>query len=198
MKRGLPRAKSRRFTLSNSKGFTLIELLVVITILGILATIGLNSFTSAQKKSRDAKRKGHLKQIADALESYANDNSNNEYPDDGSDSGNIYGCGEDAEDECVWGETAFSNTTTDTIYMLEMPNDPTTGFTYYYDATGSIVRNYILCARLENTNDISVPKDASNNPQTYDDTNCTGDNDTCNYCISSPNQSLPTTDTDPL
>ena len=49
-------------------GFTLIELLVVITIIGILAGIGLNSFQSSQKKSRDATRKSDLRQISHALE----------------------------------------------------------------------------------------------------------------------------------
>ena len=179
-----------------SKGFTLIELLVVITIIGILASIGLNTFTSAQRKSRDAKRKAHLKQISDALQSYSNDNINNEYPDDGSDSGNIYGCGEDAEEECIYGTTAFQNDDTETVYMLTMPGDPSVGSTYYYDAetVSGYVKKFTLCARLENTNDVSVPKDEDSNPLVYKDTDCT--TDTCNYCISSPNQSLPDTEAD--
>lgn len=39
----------------NKKGFTLIELLVVIAIIGILASIVLVSFPSAQKKASDSK-----------------------------------------------------------------------------------------------------------------------------------------------
>ncbi|KKR41619.1 MAG: Type II secretory pathway pseudopilin PulG-like protein, partial [Candidatus Woesebacteria bacterium GW2011_GWB1_40_12] len=56
-----------------SLGFTLVELLVVIAILGILATIGLVTFSSSQMRGRDAQRKSDLKQISSALEIYYND-----------------------------------------------------------------------------------------------------------------------------
>jgi len=52
------------------KGFTLIELLVVIAVIAILVTIGLTSFSSAQKKARDARRKSDLRDIKNALEEY--------------------------------------------------------------------------------------------------------------------------------
>lgn len=51
-------------------GFTLIELLVVISILSILVTMGLSSFSTAQKKGRDAKRKSDIKEVQQALEQY--------------------------------------------------------------------------------------------------------------------------------
>lgn len=60
------------------KGFTLIELLVVISIIGILATVGIASFSKAQKSARDGKRKTELTQIASALEMYRADNG--KYP----------------------------------------------------------------------------------------------------------------------
>jgi prepilin-type N-terminal cleavage/methylation domain-containing protein len=72
------------------KGFTLIELLIVIVILGILATIGLASFASSQMKSRDARRKANLNQVAGSLEIYFNDMS--KYP-SASAVGQIMGCG---------------------------------------------------------------------------------------------------------
>lgn len=52
------------------KGFTLLELLVVISIIAILITIGLTSFTTSQKKGRDAKRKSDIKDVQNALEQY--------------------------------------------------------------------------------------------------------------------------------
>lgn len=61
----------KKLPTTNSKvkrGFTLIELLVVIAIIGILATFIVASFTSAQKKARDAKRKSDLDAIKKALE----------------------------------------------------------------------------------------------------------------------------------
>ena len=170
------------------QGFTLIELLVVITILGILASIGLNTFTSAQRKSRDAKRKGHLKQITDALEAYYNDQE--EYPDDSS--GNIMGCGENALEECTFGETAFQNDDTETVYMLTMPGDPSTGSTYFYESFTEVgVRTkYQIYARLENSVDIDIPKDVDDNPQNYG-VSCGTSN--CNYGLASPNMA-PETD----
>jgi general secretion pathway protein G len=54
----------------NQKGFSLLELLVVISIIVILITIGLTSFTTAQKKGRDAKRKSDIKEVQTALEQY--------------------------------------------------------------------------------------------------------------------------------
>lgn len=64
-----------------NKGFTLLELIIVIAIIGILATLGLTSFTGAQQKARDTKRKGDLKAIQNAVEQYFTDNGG--YPDTG-------------------------------------------------------------------------------------------------------------------
>ena len=56
------------------KGFTLLELLVVISLIGLLVGIGSVSYTSAQKKSRDARRKGDLKAVQNAFEQYYSEN----------------------------------------------------------------------------------------------------------------------------
>jgi general secretion pathway protein G len=56
------------------KGFTFVELLVVITIIGVLASIGVVTYSSANKKSRDGKRMADVEQIRAALEMYRADN----------------------------------------------------------------------------------------------------------------------------
>ena len=98
------------------------------------------------------------------------------------------GCGEEAEEECEFGTSAFSNTTPnpDTVYMLTMPGDPSAGSTYFYESfteTG-IRTKYQIYARLENSQDIDVPKDASDDPQNYGVSCGTLD---CNFGLASPN-----------
>lgn len=51
-------------------GFTLLEMLVVIGIIAVLIGMGAVSYSTAQKKARDAKRKDDLKTIQNALEQY--------------------------------------------------------------------------------------------------------------------------------
>ncbi len=50
------------------KAFTLLELLVVIGIIAILVTLGIASYSTAQKKARDAKRSADLKSFQSAME----------------------------------------------------------------------------------------------------------------------------------
>jgi len=60
----------------NQKGFTLLEILVVISIIGILIALGASAYSVAQKKSRNARRQGDLKQMQNAFEQfYAVNNS---------------------------------------------------------------------------------------------------------------------------
>ena len=51
-------------------GFTLIELLVAISIIAILISLGVTSYSTAQTKSRDSKRKSDMKELQNALEQY--------------------------------------------------------------------------------------------------------------------------------
>lgn len=59
-------------------GFTLIELLVAMTIIAVLAGLGLVSYQGARKSARDGRRKTELEEIRSALEMYRSDNNN--YP----------------------------------------------------------------------------------------------------------------------
>lgn len=52
------------------KGFTLLEMLIVLGIVAVMLSVLTVSYSSAQKKSRDAKRKGDVKAIQNALEQY--------------------------------------------------------------------------------------------------------------------------------
>ena len=153
------------------KGFTLVELLVSITIIGILASIGLSTFTSAQMKSRDAKRKVHLKQLADSFEAYYNDYG--QYPDDG---------------KIDWG-AQFSDDK-GTVYMVKLPADPTQGLNYDYLPEATARKSFQIYARLENTKDIDIPKNAQGASLIYTDAAVNCGTLKCNYGKSSGNVSV--------
>ena len=142
-------------------GFTLVELMVVMVILGILAVLGLGSFRSSQMKGRDNQRKGELRSVVQALELYYNDKG--KYPNDNG-AGKISGCSPDDLSLCDWG-SEFKDKN-DSLYMAELPSDPLSGYTYYYDVLGVNNASFQLYARLENTEDPDVPKSAGT-PQVY-------------------------------
>lgn len=127
--------------ITTKRGFTLIELLVVMAILGVLATVGLSSFRLSQIKSRDARRKSDLGQVQRALEMYYNDYG--AYP--AAAGGEIGGF--------AWGTEEFKDAK-DTVYMKELPKDPTGTQEYCY-ATSAVppYTYYKLYARLENSQD---------------------------------------------
>ena len=105
------------------RGFTLLELLVVISLIGLLVSIGAVSYTSAQKKSRDARRKGDLKALQNGFEQYFS--ANTAYPKD--------------DTEAV------------AAVIGGLPTDPkntgTTVYTINYDATDGAA--YCICGLLE-------------------------------------------------
>lgn len=139
--------------MNNKSGFTLVELMVSMIILGILVAMGIGTFTTTQKKSRDSKRKNDIRQISVSLEAYYNDIGHYPYADG---NGNMMGCGLGAASVCWWGQV-WSNTSTtpETIYMLVLPSDLMGGNNYFYtsDASGTFFKIYAL---LENEKDESV------------------------------------------
>lgn len=59
-------------------GFTMIELLVVTTIIIVITSIGLVSYTSANRSARNGKRKADMEMVRQALVLYRTDNGS--YP----------------------------------------------------------------------------------------------------------------------
>jgi prepilin-type N-terminal cleavage/methylation domain-containing protein len=128
--------------LSKKLSFTLLEMLVVIGIIGILIGIGTVSYSTVQRKARDAKRKQDLKSIQNCLEQYysvnqrypfLSQNDNDGAPNDGW----IF-----LPNEIPCGST-----------NMRAPKDPLNrGFhiyVLYTEASGSLYR---ICTRLETEN----------------------------------------------
>ncbi len=116
-----------------ARGFTLIELLVVIAIIGILASVGVVSFSTAQAKARDSERKSELKQTQTALELYkSNTQGSVSYP-------------------------ATLQLLVDGGYLkTPVITGPKSGESYSSAPTGTGDVGYALCATLENTSDPNI------------------------------------------
>ncbi len=114
------------------KGFTLIELLVVISIIGILASLALVSYSGAQKQTRDTERRSDLGQYRNGLEGYAASH-NGTYPVASGLVTDICGTGKDLEE-----------------FMASCPEDEmgTTIYVYKYWSDGL---DFVLWGGLETT-----------------------------------------------
>lgn len=166
----------------HERGFTLIEMLVVIAIISILIGIGINTFTIAQKKARDVRRKADLRNIQTALELYYQDHGS--YP--GGCSAAV--CAFASDSSAPWIPVLAP-------YLPSIPTDPinkfTTGgphatygyagssgnpiytyITYHNDPTTNVASEYQLLALLENGQDADA---CSKKNYTYTtDTGATG------------------------
>jgi prepilin-type N-terminal cleavage/methylation domain-containing protein len=159
-------------------GFTLVELLVVICIIGIMASIGLVAFSSAQARSRDAQRKSDLKEVSGALELFYSDYGR--YPD--SSGGEIQACSYDPVSRtgaaCTWGTGTFTDGRT--TYFKVLPKDKSNAQTYFYrSVTVDSVANsgFQIYARLENSQDSSIISTAVPCGEELD----------CNFAVTSSN-----------
>jgi len=132
------------FHIKNKKGFTLIELLVVIAIIGILSTLAVVSLNNAREKSRDAKRVSDIKQVQTALELYFADQ--NGYP-----SGSALTLGGASAQALSGGGFSASGSESGTVYMGQVPSNPSPGGAAYgYTQTSSGV-SYNITFTLEGT-----------------------------------------------
>ncbi len=106
-------------SVSLRNGFSLIELLVVSAIIGVMACVGLVSFSSAQVKARDSKRRSDMQEIQQSFEQYYSDNST----------------------------YAVAQATMAVSLPGGLPVDPKTGAQYAY--ANMTVSSYCACAVLE-------------------------------------------------
>lgn len=112
------------------KAFTLLELLVVIGIISVLVGLGTFSYSTAQKKARDTKRKGDLQATKNGLEQYYSICGFN-YPTP--DTNGVF--------------TSITCLSPSTAILPTVPVDPKT--VTPYPCTGCDGANYSLCATLE-------------------------------------------------
>lgn len=111
------------------KAYTLIEILIVATIIVLLTTVAVVSYSTFLKQSRDSRRKTDLEQIRAALEMYRS--NNDEYY-----SASVNG-------NCSNVVTWLSS------YIGTIPSDPKNSNGYYYSCVIS-ANDYTLGAYLEN------------------------------------------------
>lgn len=158
----------------NTKAFTLIELLVTISILAILAVVGMGQYRTSLIKARDSQRKSDLSNVSRALEMYYNDQG--KYPE--SDSyGRIVVESDGSEVSLDWSssfEVSISGQII--VYMKVLPQDPGSDQEYCYESTAG---EYGLFAILENEED----------KEYHDSYTCAGDNQ-YTYGITSSNARL--------
>lgn len=114
-------------------GFTLIEILVTITIIAVLLAVAMVSYTSINKRSRDARRRSDVEQLRSALEMYRADNGN--YPNTGAE---------------YLRATDTSLSTLLTTYLSPMPVDPiqssgSDGNSYWYKPISCATNCYGYC-----------------------------------------------------
>src|SRR3972149_8548183 len=147
-------------------GFTLVELLVVLSVIGILASIGVASYTRVRARARDSQRKQDLKAIQTGLEQYFLINA--DYPVDLANSAltsyvAIAGINDNGNNVITEspGKDIYNALTITGRYVEKWPNSPQSGlanaYLYKYFATGTLTTTtesgYKLIAKLETDTD---------------------------------------------
>lgn len=117
------------------KAFTLLELLVVMGIISVLIALGSVSYSTAQKKVRDAKRRDDMKKVQNCLEQFYTYNNNFVY------TGSLStGAGPLA------GQTLTCGSATNT---MPAPVDPINTAPLVYTVTTAAAGSYLITCNLE-------------------------------------------------
>lgn len=103
------------------RAFTLLEMLIVLGIIAVILSVLTISYSTAQKKTRDAKRKGDIKAVQNALEQFYS-SCNYTYP---------TGVSLNVPVSCSGID-----------FLSEIPLDPKTGTAYTYNSDGT---TFTLC-----------------------------------------------------
>lgn len=164
----------KNYNLINKKAFTLIELLVAIAIIATLIGLAIPNFLGARSRAKDARRKGEVQQLKNALQLYYNDY--HAYPASANGTANgvsvfnyISGCGATGDSLCPAGCTsdfAAGGTGCDTVYTSKFPGELGSSMFYYQQSSGA---DFCLKVPLENASDSDIA-----NSQAKCATVCTG------------------------
>ncbi|MFZ2206864.1 MAG: type II secretion system protein [Microgenomates group bacterium] len=106
------------------KAFTLLEMLIVLGIIAVILSVLTVSYATAQKKSRDAKRRGDLKGVQNALEQYYS------------------ACGYQYPNGSSLNPPVTCAAAVGVNFLPTMPADPKTGVSYSYSSDGT---TFSLC-----------------------------------------------------
>lgn len=168
--------------MSKSKGFTLIELMVTISIIAILAAIGLVFYSYVIKQGQDSKRQSDLRTIQSALEEFYSDNLYYPVLEEATCGNGSFkiGCALKSPDGTkTYIQTIPSATTGSYTYIAVSGSSPTYGYNVCDNSTTNCA-SYCLYTKLENGN-----SDTNTTPASRTDA-CYSADTAYNFVISPP------------
>lgn len=149
--------------MKQKKAFTLIELMVVVSIISILAVIGMSSYTSAIKKARDSKKKADIQNIVTALTLYRSESNHPFYPAAGELKAQLV----DAEVNYLNNDTVLSDNTKTAYPYTPRTAAGSTACVGSNTQDGTACKKFTIC-----TTALEYPKGNANSASTTELTDC--------------------------